>query len=75
MAELIEKYLNKGDKIAVTGQLITKQYEKNGEKRLSFDILAENVDFLENKKTDDKVKGTLLDPNYNKSEADDDFPF
>lgn len=75
MAELIEKYLNKGDKIAVTGQLITKQYEKNGEKRLSFDILVENVDFLENKKTDDKVKGTLLDPNYNKSEADDDFPF
>lgn len=77
MAELIKKYLNKGNRIAINGQLISSQYEYKGEKRKSFEILIENIDFIESaKKTDDRVKGTLLDPNYNKSNyKEDDYPF
>jgi single-strand DNA-binding protein len=76
-AELIKKYLSKGNRIAVNGQLITNQYEYRGEKRNGFEVLVENIDFIgSTKKSDDKVQGTLLDPNYNKSNySEDDFPF
>ena len=77
-SELIDQYLHKGNKIAINGQLITNQYEYKGEKRTSYDILINNIDFIEtNKKEDEKIQGTLLDPGYNKNTQydDDDFPF
>jgi len=77
-AELIDKYLNKGNRIAVNGQLLTNQYEYKGEKRNGFEVLVESLDFIEgSKKSEDKAQGTLLDPNYNKNTQydDDDFPF
>ena len=39
-AELIDKYLNKGNRIAVNGQLLTNQYEYKGEKRNGFEVLS-----------------------------------
>ena len=47
LAELCEKYLSKGKKVAVIGSIQVRNYEdKNGVKRTSWDILADEVEFL-----------------------------
>ena len=40
------RYLAKGRPVLVEGRLQTRQYEANGEKRTSTDIVADNVQFL-----------------------------
>lgn len=47
LAELCEKYLSKGKKVAVVGNIQTSSYEdKNGNKRTAWNILADEVEFL-----------------------------
>lgn len=47
LAELCEKYLSKGKKVAVIGSIQTRSYEdKNGNKRMAWDIVADEVEFL-----------------------------
>ena len=47
LAELCDKYLAKGRKVAVTGSIQTRTYEaKDGSKRNTFDIVADEVEFL-----------------------------
>ncbi len=41
--EALGKFLQKGDRIFVEGRLQTSSYEKNGEKRYSTDIIANNI--------------------------------
>ncbi|MGL4534167.1 MAG: single-stranded DNA-binding protein [Fusobacteriaceae bacterium] len=48
-AELIGEYLRKGKKVAVNGKLQMNRFEINGEKRTSYDVLVETVEFLEPK--------------------------
>src|SRR5690554_3103953 len=40
------KYLTKGRQVCVTGRIQTDEYEKDGEKRYSTDIVARDVEFL-----------------------------
>ena len=44
--EFAEKYFHKGIKIAVTGRIQTGSYEKDGQKRYTTDVVANNVEFL-----------------------------
>ena len=46
LAELCEKYLSKGKKVAIVGSIQTRSYEKDGVKRTAWDILADEVEFL-----------------------------
>ncbi len=46
LAERCGKYLHKGSKIGVVGNLQMRSYEVNGEKRTAIDIIAEDVEFL-----------------------------
>ena len=47
LAELWEKYLSKGKKVAITGSIQMRNYEdKNGIKRTAVDFLADEVEFL-----------------------------
>ncbi len=48
-AELIGEYLRKGRKVGVQGRIQMNRYEMNGEKRTSYDVLVDTVEFLENK--------------------------
>ena len=48
-AELIGEYLRKGRRAGVQGRLQMNRYEVNGEKRTSYDVLVDTVEFLENK--------------------------
>ena len=52
-AENVQKYITKGSQIAVDGRIQTGSYEKDGVKRNTFDVIANNVQFL-----DSKNKGT-----------------
>ena len=56
LAEILEKYANKGDKILIKGKLKNNNYEKDGQKVYSNEIVLNEVEFLENKK-DKKEKG------------------
>lgn len=47
LAELCEKYLSKGKKVAIVGHIQTRTYEtQDGSKRTAWDIIAEEVEFL-----------------------------
>ena len=49
-AEFICKYFSKGQKIALTGSIRTGSYtDNNGNKRYTFEVWAENVEFCESK--------------------------
>ena len=50
-AELIGEYMRKGSKIGVNGRLQMNRYEVNGEKRTSYDVLVEQIEFLDSKNT------------------------
>ena len=51
---MIEKYLKKGMKVAVTGAIYTYDYEKEGEKKYGIEIIADHIDFCESKKTSEE---------------------
>lgn len=53
-AEMIEKFLHKGTKIAVTGSIYTYDYEKDGEKKYGIEIVADHIDFCEKKETEEE---------------------
>lgn len=50
LATNCEKYLKKGDRVLVEGRLQVREYEKDGEKRTSVEVVARNVQFLTFKK-------------------------
>ena len=49
-AEFIAKYFDKGGRIAITGELQQRTYEKNGENRSVVEILAKSAYFCESRK-------------------------
>lgn len=61
-AELIGEYLRKGKKAGVTGKLQMNRYEVNGEKRISYDVIVDTVEFLEPKNA---PAGGYDTPSYN----------
>lgn len=59
-AENVCNYLDKGSLIAVEGRIQTGVYEdKEGNKKTTFDVVAESVEFLESKK-DGQAKSSEL---------------
>ncbi|MDR3258821.1 MAG: single-stranded DNA-binding protein [Fusobacteriaceae bacterium] len=48
-AELVGEYLRKGKKIGVHGTLQMNRYEVNGEKRTSYDVIVNSLEFLDSK--------------------------
>lgn len=54
-AELLEQYVHKGDRIAVSGSIRTRNYEDNhGKKVYVTEVLANQVEFLETKKNSEQ---------------------
>jgi len=51
LAEICETYLHKGAKIAISGTLHQDKWEKDGEKRSTFKLIANNIEFI---KTDNR---------------------
>lgn len=56
MAELIEKHCTKGTKLLIIGRLKNNNYEKDGQKIYSNEILISSLEFLEVKKQNNETK-------------------
>ena len=53
-AELCAKYLEKGRRVIIEGRLQTSGYtDKDGNKRTSYDVIVENLEFADSKKKAD----------------------
>lgn len=73
-AELCEKYLSKGKKIGVVGEIRTGSYKgKNGETVYTTEVIVENIEFLSQKNDKPKVDEEVEDTGFR--EADNDIPF
>lgn len=81
-AEFISKYFKKGNRIALTGVLTARKWQdNNGNNRVSYEVVADNVEFCESKseskqepKSEPKFT-TPVQPNFVEISADDDLPF
>ena len=83
-AEFVGKYFQKGSMIAVQGSIQTGSYEKDGIKRRTFEIVADNVSFCGSKSEGGSApranmeapafsNGTIDD--FSASADDDELPF
>lgn len=54
LAENCAKYLKKGSRVFVEGRLQTREYEKDGQKRLAVEIKADTVEFLDKPEKEEK---------------------
>lgn len=71
-AEFICKYFRKGQKIALTGMLTTRKWEdQNGNKRISYEIVADNAEFCE-KSENGTATAPTNSPSYNQNPASND---
>lgn len=77
-AEIIAEYMRKGSQAGVQGRLTVRSYDdENGQKRKVTEVVVENLEFLDSKKT------AGSDVTYNSQESsfegqnvdDDEFPF
>ena len=68
-AEFIEKYVKKGTKLCIRGRIQTGSYEKDGKKIYTTDVVAEDIEFAESKKSQEQPKDDLI------SVVDGELPF
>lgn len=84
-AEFITKYFQKGTMIGIEGSIQTRRYTDNeGKNRTAFEVIANNVQFVESKRTDNTSPTTENDPlvelernleGFGLLSGDDDLPF
>ena len=72
LAEIIEKYLHKGDKVMIEGEIETREYEKDGRKVYTTEIRAWNMEMLGGKPATEPVNPTK---NINLDDIDSGLPF
>ena len=72
-AEFVAKHFKKGDMIGIEGSIQTRKYQnKNGNNRTVFEVVANNVQFVESKKNKD-VNVDADEPPQNFSNNANDF--
>ncbi len=79
-AEFINKYFSKGQLVLVAGRIENRTWDdKDGNKRISTEVICEEVHFAESKKTQDNTTTEIVDENESNinqiDESDDDLPF
>jgi single-strand DNA-binding protein len=80
LAELCANYLKKGSQAGLEGRLQTRSYDnKEGKRVFVVEVVADNVQFLDGNKSENKQSNQSQDPFANDSRtidiADDDLPF
>lgn len=89
-AEFIAKYFKKGNMIGIEGAIQTRKYQdKDGNNRTAFEVVANNVQFVESKRPEGSTEGNSTpapesDPlpqfaehlaEFEEISGDDDLPF
>ena len=79
IAEVIEKYVSKGDLIGVSGEIQTGSYEKDGKKVYTWCVFVSSIDFTGKRETtsgkDEKQEAKSEIPEGFSQLTDDDIPF
>ena len=76
VAETLSKYTRKGDRIAISGSLIQRNYDnKNGEKISVVEINVNSITLIENKKENASVNRENKSVENDNKINDDDLPF
>jgi single-strand DNA-binding protein len=73
-AEFVTRYFSKGSMIAVQGSIQTGSYEKDGVKRSTFEIVADNVSFCGSKSesgTGAAPRADVAAPSFSNGSVDD----
>ena len=74
LGEVCSKYVKKGMKVAVIGELQPRLYEaKDGTARMSLDVCADDVEFMS--RAEDKPAAKPADPNTFEDISSKDLPF
>lgn len=75
-AEFVSKWFKKGDKMAVTGEIQTRDYEdKNGNKRKAVEVVINKAEFCESKKNTSQQETEAPTVNTGGYDYSDDLPF
>lgn len=77
LAEVIANNLQKGRRVMVEGKLQIQDYEKDGLKRRSTDVVAQNIEFLDSKKEEQQGNNKPYDVSSFGADVipDEEFPF
>jgi single-strand DNA-binding protein len=75
LAENCANFLRKGSLICVDGRIQTGKYEKDGRTAYTFDVVAEDVRFLDTKSSQTNGKDPFHDAGQTIDISDDDLPF
>lgn len=80
-AETVVRYVKKGDLLGISGRLDARKYQKEGENRTIYEVVADRVDFCNNNKKEnldtEEAKSDGLEEFANEiaSAEDEDLPF
>ena len=79
-AEFITKYFRKGNLIGIEGSIQTRKYtDKNGNNRTAFEVIANEVHFIESKRNNDNNESQSFSNadtgDFAEVDSDDDLPF
>lgn len=78
-AEFITKYFSKGSMIGIEGSIQTRKYQdKDGNNRTAFEIVTNNVQFIESKKSSSEektVSDNLQNANFVEIDPEGELPF
>ena len=69
-ADFISKYFKKGEQALITGEINNNNYEKDGVKHYSVQILVENVEFFGSKKDGDSNEGQAKSETKSEKKSD-----
>ena len=78
-AEALSKYVKKGQQIAIQGELTSRKYEVDGNKRTAYEVVGSNFSFCgaknnsEGNNTADEKE--VVQGNYEEIGEDEDLPF
>ena len=76
LGDVCQRYLAKGRKVAVAGSVSVSSYDgRDGEKRFSLDVFAEDVEFLSPREQSDADESNSPVNQYSEYVEDDDLPF
>lgn len=71
-AEFITKYFTKGSMIGIEGSIQTRRYtDKNGNNRTAFEVVANNVQFVESKRDQVSSQGVDMPTSFSNTGEDD----
>lgn len=73
LADIAEKYLNKGDMVYIEGKLRTRSWEKDGVTRYTTEIVGDNMKMLSSKSNETQASSNQ--GQFEVPEESDDLPF